>query len=250
MWRTLALLALVALSVSAGCLNHPFISGGTDASELSGSETYEDMWGTDADAMLVAERGQYRAVYRVNESDRVFEVYQRDSLGTERPLPISSLKYRYPNGTVVNASALSVTETRDRLKIHLPQQHGKVAFVAPREGKRIDTQRFVTGSYVVVLPPKARVGVPLLAQVRPRGYNTTMVDDRVRIRWSEVTEREQAIVVRYYLERDLTIFGGLVAVVVVVGIVGMAYYLWQIRQLVKQREAVGLDVDTGDDEFG
>ncbi|MEF8908480.1 MAG: DUF5803 family protein, partial [Haloarculaceae archaeon] len=53
--------------------------------------------------------------------------------------------------------------------------------------------------------------------------------------------------VRYYLQRDLWIFGGIAVVSVTLGIGGLVYYLRQIRQLEEKREELGLDVDYEDD---
>jgi uncharacterized protein HemX len=51
--------------------------------------------------------------------------------------------------------------------------------------------------------------------------------------------------VSYYLARDLWIFGGVLALFLLVGIGGVAYYLLQIRQLERQREETGLDMGDG-----
>jgi uncharacterized protein HemX len=53
--------------------------------------------------------------------------------------------------------------------------------------------------------------------------------------------------VRYYLQRDLYLFGGLLALMLVVGAGGAGYYYLQIRETVRRREEVGLDVDVEDD---
>jgi nitrate reductase gamma subunit len=54
--------------------------------------------------------------------------------------------------------------------------------------------------------------------------------------------------VRYYLQRDLYIFGGLLGLIIVVGIGGLLYRRRQIERLRKQRTEMGLDVDTDDDD--
>jgi uncharacterized protein HemX len=42
----------------------------------------------------------------------------------------------------------------------------------------------------------------------------------------------------------------MVALLLVLGVGGAAYYYRQIRETVKKREEVGLDVETGDDSEG
>jgi len=45
------------------------------------------------------------------------------------------------------------------------------------------------------------------------------------------------------------VLGGIVAVLGIVLVAGLIYYLRQIRELERRREEMGLDVDTEDDEF-
>ena len=66
--------------------------------------------------------------------------------------------------------------------------------------------------------------------------------------WDEV--RGDRIVVRYYLVRDLYLFGGLTAIGAVLGAVGLSYFWLQLRTIQRRREEVGLDVETGGDDSG
>jgi hypothetical protein len=59
-----------------------------------------------------------------------------------------------------------------------------------------------------------------------------------------------SVAVRYYLQRDLYIFGGAAAGLFAAGVVGTLYYRRQIEELRKRREEMGIDVDTDDDDFG
>lgn len=245
MRRALALGLLAFLAVSTGCVG-PFGPGPVNEEKLTEDATYGALWNSSADAVIDVGKREYRAVYEVNSSE--FEVYHRDGLGTERPLEVRALKFRYPNGTVVSAAAGWVEKTRKRTIISLPAPRGEVAFTAPRQGKRVATPTFVTGSYEVILPAGTRVSLPIFGQVSPRGYETELVENRVHIRWNDV--QRNAIVVRYYLVRDIQLFGGLAAILAVVTVFGVAYYVVQIRQLEEFRKKVGLDVDTGDDDFG
>lgn len=253
------------LAVTAGCMGI-FGPGNPDPRSLSAEASYE--WNATAEAYLDIRGGSYTAVYDLSNKTTgdagTFEVYRRDALGTEQPLPLEALQYRYPNGTRIvfqegeavvlgpNGStepttALAVSRTRHRTVIAIPDATGKIAFTAPKTGKEIATPTFVDGAYEVVLPPHTSVAVPLLARVRPGGHTTTRgPDGRMHIHWDRMQAR--TVIVRYYLDRDLLIFGGLVALLIGAGVAGAAYYLLQIRQLVERRREVGLDVDIGDDD--
>lgn len=264
--RRLARLGLLCLlAATSGCFG-VFGPGEPDPGSLSAEEHYE--WNASAEAYLELRGDSYTAVYELSNKStgeaRTFEVYRRDALGTEQPLPLEALQYRYPNGTRIvyrdgtpvvvhpngttgNTSTLGVERTRHRTVVTVPSVDGKLAYTAPKTGKELATPTFVEGTYEVVLPPRTSVAVPLLARVRPGGYTTARgPDGRVHVRWEAV--RARTLVVRYYLDRDLLIFGGMVALLLGAGVAGTAYYLLQIRELVERRREVGLDVDVGDDD--
>jgi len=206
------------------------------------------------------------------EGNYSMEVYTRDALGTDQPLDVEALRFRYPNGTVLRyasegddvelvreypngttepaASELAVEKTRRRTVIYIPtNRSGQVAFTTPKNGKRVGTPTFVRGSYEMVLPPETRVDIPVLAQVQPPQDDMETVDGRVHIVWNNV-DRARSVVVRYYLQRDLLIFGALLAGLTIMGAIGAGYYWLQIRETVRRREEVGLDVDVEDDDSG
>jgi len=237
----LGLVGLVALLALAGC-STVFGPGEPDPEQINQNVSYE--WDVDANATINVTRDQYTSVYRVQNQSTI-ELYGRDALGTESPLEIRGLKFQFPNGTVRNVSTENVSLTRKRAEIEVPARDGKVAFTSPRRGKEFNSPTFTSGTYEVTLPPNARVGVPILAQVSPRDYTTSVEDDRVTIRWENVESR--SISVRYYLQRDLLIFGSLIGILVLAGAVGALYYLRQIRSLERRREEVGLDIEDDDD---
>ena len=239
----LGVVALAALLTLAGC-SSILGPGEPDAEALGKNVTYD--WETDANATFDINDTRYEAVYRV-ENRSYLELYDRDALGTESPLEIEGLKFQFENGTVRNLTAEDVELSRKRMTVSFPGENvsGKVAFSAPRNGKSFALPTFLSGSYEVTLPESARVSVPILAQVSPGGYDSTLRNDRVTLTWDDVEQRSLSI--RWYLERDLWIFGGLVILALLIGTGGTLYYLRQIRQLENRREEVGLDVDTGDD---
>jgi hypothetical protein len=261
---TLALLALVALGGCSTVLG----PGSVNYDDLSKDADYR--WETDADAYIEVRRSNYTAVYNVSAKttgdNETIAVYDRDVLGTDTPLDLTALRFRYRNGTVLrfegeNVTAtypdgstadvpddrLTVSRTRRRTKVGVPTTDGQLGFTAPRNGKSLSTPTFVEGSYEVVLPERAAVGLPVLSSIRPGGYETRTDDTgRTHVRWEEVTA--SGVSVRYYLERDLLLFGGLLAAMLVVGLLGTVYYLLQIRETVRKREEVGLDVEVEDDD--
>jgi hypothetical protein len=127
----------------------------------------------------------------------------------------------------------------------LPAEAGKVGYTARRSGKQFSSPVFLQGSHEITLPPGARIGIPLLSQAGPGGYNTSVTDNRMTVQWGNLTRG--SLSVRYYLQRDLLLFTGLVVFVVVVGAGGTLYYLRQIRRLEATREEMGIDVDYEDD---
>ncbi|WP_254537579.1 DUF5803 family protein [Halomarina litorea] len=244
MRRLAALALLVFLTVSAGCTSL-FGPGELSDDQLNEQATYD--WDRRATVTIDIHTNNYTAVYRVE--NRTLEVYGNDALGLERPLDVQGVRFRYANGTVVapaDTPGFNITQGRERLTITTPAENGSVAFTVPKTGKTVTVPVFIEdASHEVIIPPETDVAVPLLGKVRPAPTSTEDVDGRIHIYWESVSAG--AISVRYYLDRDLLIFGSLVGVMTIAGIAGAAYYLRQIRELERRREEVGLDVDTGDD---
>jgi len=248
--RLLGAAAVLAVLVAAtGCLS--VLGGGTVGPEQlneAPEEPYD--WSTEAEATVDIRKDTYRSVYDV--PGRELPVYVRTLTG-ESPLEISALRYRYPNGTAIgpaDAEEFNVSESRDRLTVHVPAAGGQIGFTAPAQGTSVDFPVYYEDpeeppSYEVILPPNTDVAVPLLSNVRPGGYTTRDVDDRIHLEWDEMTAG--GVSVRFYLDRDLYIFGGLLAAGTALGLAGATYYLLQIRRLVRRREEVDLDVDVEDD---
>jgi hypothetical protein len=242
--RHLLAFGLVAVLVAlAGC-SSVFGPSQPDPAELNASADYG--WDANATTSINVSRSSYQMVVTV-ENRTELEIHQRSDIGTEEPVQVSALRFRYPNGTVVNASAMTVENSREKTTITLPNRSGQVAFTAPRHGKRFSTPVFVEGSHAVTMPPQARIGVPLLSQAVPNGYTTSVSGDRMTVYWENV--ERGPVITRYYLQRDLYLFGGLFGLLVVAGGAGALYYVRQIRELEEQREEIGLDVETDEDDL-
>jgi hypothetical protein len=238
--RVLAGLALLCVLALAGCLGPSEVP----EEELTAEGSYD--WETNATTTFNISRSSYTTVVEVTNQTEL-PVWRRDELGSDSPVQLEGLRFRFENGTVVNASRanMSVTQTNDRSMIALPAENGTVAYTASRSGKGFSSPAFLEGSYEVVLPPSARIGIPLLSQASPGGYSTSLEDDRMTVRWDEISGG--AVNVRYYLERDLLLFTGLAVFVVAVGIGGALYYIREIRTLEKRRKEMGDEVEYDDD---
>lgn len=236
------LLVLVALSGCASLLG----PGEPDPEQLNESANYT--WDTSVDASITVEKNSFEGVYNVSNSSEL-RVYERDALGQESYLSVSALQYRFPNGTVVNTShdGLSASQTRERTILAVPNQSGgQVGFSAPRQGKRFTTPVFTQGPTNLTLPPGARVGVPLLSKVSPQANDRSVTDNRMTLTYDNVTARNMNV--RYYLQRDLLLFGSIFGGAIVLGVGGAIYYLRQIKQLKRRREETAIDIDAEDDD--
>lgn len=265
--RLLAALALVFLVGLAGC-STIFGNGAADPEALSEDADYE--FDTDRDAYIEINSDNYTTVYNVSaregdEEEPTIQLYTTDALTLEQPLEVRSLQFRHPNGTHVrfvdgNATriyengtteqvdSLSVETDGDRTTIHLPADEGQLAFTTPKSGKGVTIRTPVSGSYELALPPNTDASLPLLSQVQPANDDRREVDDRVHLTWADLDT--EILVVRWYLDRDIWLFGGLSVVALTIGAGGAVYYYLQIQQAKRRREDEGIDVDYEDDGDG
>lgn len=251
MKRLLAIVGcLVLLTVSAGCTSMTGMDFGGGEKE---KKNVQFNWDTDADATLTLNADQYQSVYKVNQ--RQLDVYTHDSLGQERALDLSSVTYRYPNESEITPSekkSFYIDKSSKRTTIHVPKPDGKVAFVADKQSRSITMPVFLGSgdldgpSYEVILPSGMDVSMPLLGSVQPNNYKTESVDGRVHVTWRSV--ESDSLSVRYYLNQDLFIFGGIAGILAVGGLIGAGYYLMQIRKLERIRKNIGFDIDTQDEQ--
>ncbi|WP_181687113.1 DUF5803 family protein [Halorhabdus salina] len=232
----LAVVGLFVLLAISGCL-----SPVSDA-DLEENATYD--WETNASATYHIYTNNYTAVLDVNNRSSI-ELFLEDAFGSNQALPISALKFRYPNGTVVNNSAFAVETGRSKVTLEPPARNGTAAFTVARSGPDVRTPVVVSGSHEVHLPPGRAIALPFVSRAVPGNYTTRTADERVVVRWESVDR--DTILVSFYRNRDVLLFGGLGGIVLTIGLVGLAYYRRQISKLEGQREELGLDVDTEDD---
>jgi hypothetical protein len=232
----LAAAALVLLLVTAGCSALSPGGGEVDRQALAANETYR--WDTSADVTINVTGGAYHAVYRV-DGRREIALSEFQRLSDTRPLDVEAVQFRYPNGTVVGASAMTVERNDSATVVTLPAEEGRFAYRVPKRGKEVHMATAVSGSYEVILPPNTDVKYPLIGRVMPGGYETATTDGRVHVRWDDVTD--DRLVVRYYLVRDLWIFGGMILVGAVAAVVGLSYFWMQLRGIRERRQIVDVE---------
>lgn len=253
--KVLVALALVALSLSSGCLGF-FTSNDVSNDRLTQAPPQPYNWDADARTHITVTTGaKFEAVYRLNQTE--MKIYRRDGFSGRNAVPISALRYRYPNGTVVDGGELkarggSVTQTRSATTVTLPSDAppgggGKLAFTADSTPKRFALPVYVEGSHEVVLPPGRRVTLFPFGNVVPRGYDLSQdAQGRTHVTWSNVTA--DSIVVQFYLTQDLYVFGTIAVTLVVIGALGVVYYRRKIDALREERAELGLDVEVDDDD--
>jgi hypothetical protein len=256
--RRLAVVGLIVLVALSGC--SLFDSGGEiSEDELTKEVSYD--WETNATAsfnlstskLLSLSADSYKAVIRAE--NETLDIHRERTFRGDTSVSIEALKYRFENGTVVNAthSNLTAVEHSERTELQLPATNGTVAYTASwggsswgGYGRSWSTPTFVDGSHEVTLPEGARVGIPLLSRVRPGSQEKTVENDRMTIRWDDPDNSEVAV--RYYQLRDLYLLGTLVLIAIIVGIAGTIYYYRQIQRAKRKRKDVGLDVEQDDDD--
>ena len=226
---------LIGLS---GCLG-----GATSEDALAAEADYD--WDTDATVTIDLDEGSYTAVIHLEETDEL-RVYQSTRYGTEHPVGVRAVQFQYPNGTVVDADAIGVRETRSSVYIEPPAENGTLAYTASKQSNEFTSPVLVSGDWEIIVPEGHRVDNIVLGTVRPGGYDAEIVDDRVHLTWEELSSGP--IRIQHYFARDLYLFAGLVVAAAIAGAVGIGYVYRQIQALRRQRAELGLDVDT-DDEF-
>ena len=236
--RPLAATALALLLLTAGCAALSPGGGEVDREALAEEETYD--WDTSADATFNITGGVYKAVYRV-DGRRTVALSRFERLSDRRPLEVAAVKFRYPNGTVVGAEAMSVERNDSYTVVTLPAEEGRFAYRHPQRSKELYVATAVSGSHEVILPPNTHVRYPLIGRVMPGGYRTYTEAGRVHVHWDSVTD--DRIVVRYYLLRDLWIFAGILLAGAVGAVVGLSYFWLQLRDLRERRQVVDVEED-------
>jgi hypothetical protein len=228
---------VLLLAVLAGCAG---FGGGAAPSQsaLERNATYD--WTNDADVTVNVTGGEYKTVAAVNGTETV-RLAATSGFGGRNPLYISAVQFRYPNGTVVGADAIDVSARDQRTVVAFPASNGTFAYTGNAGSRSVTAPLAFEGSHEVVLPPGMRVSFPVFGDVQPGGYQRSVEDNRVHLRWESLSDA--TVSVEYYLPQDLLLFGGVIAVLAVAAVGGVVYYRLRIRRLERQREEAGLDFE-------
>ncbi|SMO51539.1 DUF5803 family protein [Halorubrum cibi] len=247
--------ALVALlAAGAGCLGYATGGGEVTNETLDAEPPREYDFDADRDAVFeLSTDARYTVVYDLSGRDEL-RLYRQTPYAGDQPLEFEAFRYRYPDGEVVTGSEFrarggEVDRTPDETWIRLADdmEGGKVAFSGAGSPRRFTSLAYVEGSYAVTLPPGFSTDFPLVGHVSPRSYEVETVGDRDRIVWEEVTG---SIVVQAYRETDLTVFGGILAVAVLVAVVGTLRFKRQLEELRERRREMGVGVYDDEDDDG
>ncbi|GAB7012651.1 DUF5803 family protein [Halolamina salina] len=250
--RLLALVALVGLVTLSGCMGG--LGGGpTSPDRLDEPPAQPYDWDAEDEVHItVTSNVTYRAVYDLSAVNDSIRLSRPGFLGTDQPLTISSLRYRYPNGTTINGSDFGahggdVRTQNNHLVIEPPGEDGRLAYSGESTPKQFTHPVAVEGgNYTVVLPENREASIPLFGRIAPSAESKTVVDGRLTIEWTEITR--DRLSVRFYLPRDVQLFGGLVIGLLGVAVAGGTYYRREIRKLKERREEMGLNVDIERDD--
>lgn len=236
MRKLLVAAGVLALAVTAGCLGGG--GGGPTDQQLAQNATYD--WEKDADVAVDVGGGEYRVVATVdNQSEARFA--RSSGFGGRNPMRISAVQFRYPNGTQVGADSIDVSTRNSRTVVTLPAENGTFAYSANAGDRSATIPVRFEGSHEVVLPPGMRTSVPVFGVVEPGGYEKTIEDNRLHVRWDSLDGGR--ISTQYYLQQDILLFAGITGGLVLVAAGGVVYYRMLIRRLEDEREDAGLDVE-------
>ncbi|MFC3957406.1 DUF5803 family protein [Halovivax cerinus] len=239
----LALLVVAVLVVTAGCAA---MSNDIPDEQLDEDAEYDDLRERDATVAIDLEAGgmlsdgSFRAVYTVNGTDEL-ELY-RTGLYSDSPVSVHGVRFWYPNDTVVTGSELDVERGDSRTRIGLPADNGTLAVSGPAGKKTFALPAVREGSYNVTLPEGHRSSSFVLGSVEPGAYDRRVLGETESLYWESV---DSSISVRYYHERDRTLFYGLVVLVLGAGGVAAAVTYRRIKRLERRRMAMSVESDDG-----
>ncbi len=249
--KLLALLAVLTLVASAGCLAYVTDGGEVSNETLDTEPPAEYVFDSESDARIDLQGSTFTAVYAVPD-DGEMRIYQETGYGVEEPRNPRAFRYQYPNGTVITgsefrASGGEIERTADEVWVRFDDDmtEGKVAFAGDGSPRRFVLPTFVEGTYEIVLPPGFTTDFALFGEISPSGYEVDRGGDRERITWSEDVTTD-TVLVQAYSERDFWIFLGLVGIALVVGAAGLYRFRRQLEALRERRLEMGIGSE-GDD---
>ncbi|MFB6186243.1 MAG: DUF5803 family protein, partial [Halobacteriaceae archaeon] len=232
---SLVLAGLILIILTTGCLGLGSVSQGTS----NQNETYN--WQTSSDVKFNISGGEAHGIYTL-EGSRSIKIYRHTEFQGNQPIRVHAVKFKYPNGTILEESQLTIQQKNSKTVITAPISEGKIAFTTTTRPKEFSIAISKQGSYHVILPKDMRIQEFILGSIQPSGYSKKIINDRVHLRWQSLRSGEIAL--EYYLQRDLYIFGGIVVFGIIAAIGGTIYFWYRIKQLKQNRKQSGIDIET------
>ena len=211
-------LVLVAAALLTGCLSPLPQEGEVD---------HGDRWNTSADVTYYIEDNTFTAVVQVESlNGSEFEIWERDPFGGDNPVQVAGVRFR-EDGNVTNIT--DVDTSGDRTVIELPDEEGRLAYVAAKSGTSFTHPSPVTGSVAVHLPPGTDARDFFLGRISPGGYNVTSEEPLV-LRWDGL-ERGRYVTVEYYQRGYPYVLIGVLAVLLIAAVAVVLYYRRRLEEM-------------------
>jgi hypothetical protein len=238
--RRLAVLMLVLLMGLGGCLS---AGGPIDSERLDRAPPAPYEWSNDA-AVHASVHADDRVQVVVTPVEEELRLAFDDEVAGERAVPIGAVRAQQSDGTVLTGSELrdagaEIGETREATTIQVAAdaEITAVGFTMDSRRNQLLLPPVRSGAHVVVLPAGRQVELPVIGQVRPRpDARSETADGRVELRWDQLDARP--ISIRYYQDRDLMLFGGVIGIAAAVLVGGLVYFRREVLQLQRRREGV------------
>ena len=227
--RLFTTVLLLSLVLCAGCQTISL-----PGSEPSPSDplAYDPLWKSSENAIFHLEKNQYQAVYFIENESKI-ELYRIHRINTKKPLDITNVQFRYPNGTIIFEDELSIERSRFSTSVILPSSPGKVGFTSPRSGKSFQAPVIVTGNYTAILPNNSDISISLLSKVSPSNYTTTLPSNQLHLHWND--PYSDALYVQYYLVRDSQLLAALLILCGTSLILYSLFFFLQMKRIAKNK---------------
>lgn len=210
MRRHLILLGLAALLLLAGCTERPAFADEVD---------YSDRWGAESTVAFHVGDDHDVGVVAISNASEI-ELWRRTAIGGDEPLRIDGVRFRHPDGTVVNVSSYNVTGSRT--VVTLPSRSGELAYAVEHRDGRFTQPMPVDGSARIHLPPGTDARNIALGSIEP-GEHEVVSESPLVVEWTDL-DRGTDVSVRYYDDNDPRLLIGLLTVLVIAAAAVFVYY--------------------------
>lgn len=223
------------LIAAAGLALILLLAGCTGTPQPSIDAGYAGNWNASEDVVYYVQGDHHTTVLRTNSTE--VEVWTEGGLGGDQPVRLTDARFRFSNGSVVNASTVEVGASRTT--VSLPAPTGQLAFAAPTSPGRLSRPIPVEGSVRVVLPDETDARNLFLGGISPADYEVVR-EEPLTLRWEDL-DQGRVVTVRYYNERDPLLLIALLSVLVAGALAVLLYYQRVFTEL--ERDRKGLEDD-------